>query len=132
MRQEDAGGTASLALAATGLAGLATVVAAVVLRGTSAGTAAAVGVAVVAAFLWTGSIPLAVGPKLGLAGFGAVLVLLTYTLRLILALVVLRLAAEFHDERWLGLGVVIAALVWPAAQFTAFLHGERTGRMRPE
>jgi hypothetical protein len=71
----------------------------------------------VVAFLWSGAVPLQITRGLeSRAGIGLAVLLLTYTLRLALVLLVLRLArrAEFLDGRWLGVTVIICALTWTA------------------
>lgn len=85
--------------------------------GTSGLIGAAIGSALVVAFLSTGPIPILLAGSGGVtAGMGAAVLLLTYTLRLALALVALVLLsqADVADQRWLGISVVVTALTWIA------------------
>lgn len=70
-------------------------------------------------FFWTGALPLLlVGGNLSLAGVGFVLLLMTYALRLVAMLVVLRLASgsDAVDTRWLAVTVIACTLVWVGTQ----------------
>jgi hypothetical protein len=71
----------------------------------------------VVGFFWSGTIPVRLtdGARLGPAA-GLAVLLLTYTLRLALVLVALRLLsrAEIVDRRWLGGTIIACALTWTA------------------
>jgi hypothetical protein len=87
------------------------------------GTAsAAIGTVIVVGFFWSGTIPvvLADGARLG-AGAGLAVLLLTYTLRLAVVLLLLRLLSrnEVVDRRSLGLTVIACALTWTAVHIGA-------------
>lgn len=58
------------------------------------------------------------------AGIGTAVLLLTYTLRLALAVVVLRAvgASDAVDARWTGFAVIAGALAWVTAQAVATLR----------
>jgi hypothetical protein len=74
---------------------------------------------IVLAFFWIGALPLLlVGGNLSLAGVGFGLLLMTYLLRLVGLVVVLRVAARSDsvDIRWLALTVIACALVWVVTQ----------------
>jgi hypothetical protein len=71
----------------------------------------------VVAFLWSGLVPLYVTRALeSRVGVGLGVLLLTYTLRIALIVLVLRLAArsESLDGRWLGVTLIACALTWTA------------------
>jgi len=74
--------------------------------------------AVVACFFWSGLVPLLVAQGQQGKAFGLVVLLLNYVLRLVLVLVVLRVAAGVGavDAGAVGLSVVVCALVWSSAQ----------------
>lgn len=105
---------------ATVLTGGACAVAAAAVAGRAGLLAALVGTALVLAFLWSGILPLLVAGRGAPPARGAAtgLLVLTYTLRLALALVVLRLAAgsQALAARPLGLTVIATAAAWVAAQ----------------
>jgi ATP synthase protein I len=82
--------------------------------------AAAVGAVVVLGFFGSGIVPLLVvrGEDEGSKGLATGILLLTYTLRLALAVAVLRVGSttDLVDRRWLGLSVIACALAWTTAQ----------------
>lgn len=82
--------------------------------------AAVVGAVVVLAFFGSGIVPLLVvrGEDESSKGLATGILLLTYTLRLALAVAVLRVGSRTHvvDRRSLGLSVIACALAWTAAQ----------------
>ena len=70
-------------------------------------------------FFWIGALPLLlVGGNLSLAGVGFLVLMMTYTLRLVALLVGLSLAARSDavDIRWLALTVIACTLVWVVTQ----------------
>ncbi|MBD0293357.1 MAG: hypothetical protein ICV70_07265 [Jiangellaceae bacterium] len=75
------------------------------------------GAALVVGFFWSGLIPIflvdraRVGPGLGLA-----VLLLTYTLRLAVVVLLLRLLtrADLVHDQWLGATIIVCALSWTA------------------
>lgn len=98
--------------------------------GTDGWVSAALGTALVIAFFASGFVPLVVARTGGLrAGAGLAVLLLTYTLRLALVLLALRLAtrADFVHPTALGTTVVITALAWSGVHLAVVL---RTGRTR--
>lgn len=88
------------------------------------------GAAVVIAFFWAGAVPLFVvrgregEPDRVGAAAGTALLLLTYTLRLAVAVAVLTVAGRSDTvlPRWTGLAVIGCALVWVIAQAAAVLR----------
>ena len=81
--------------------------------------AAALAVVVVLAFFWTGALPLLlVGGKLSLAGVGFLVLMMTYTLRLVGLVLVMSLAARSGavDVRWLAGTLIACVLVWVISQ----------------
>jgi hypothetical protein len=87
---------------------------------------AALGTALVAAFFWSGLLPLLLAHAAGDRAGAALLVLLVnYALRLVLLLVVLTVAARSGavDDGAVGLTVVVCALVWTG------VHAARLGRV---
>jgi hypothetical protein len=97
--------------------------------GTPALVAGASATLLVVAFLSTGVVPLLVAQRSPeYAGPGMIVLLLTYTLRLVLLLVafVLLGRAGFVDERWLGGTVVVVALTWVVAQVAYAVKASRT------
>ena len=79
----------------------------------------------VVAFFWSGLIPFQVIRGLeSRAGIGLGVLLLTYTLRLALVLLVLRMAgrADVIDGRWLGVTVIGCALTWTAVHVVVAVH----------
>jgi hypothetical protein len=96
------------------------------LGGAASAVGAMVGLALVAAFLLGGRIPVrlspAVPPALGFALLG-----LGYALRIVLLLVALQALAgvEWADQRVVGGTVVVAAVVWSLVQVGAHLTSRR-------
>jgi hypothetical protein len=101
------------------------VTSAVGLAGTAAGTAARgsdglwsglLALALVLAFMTAGSLPFVVAGDTtqGRGGVAFVILGLTYALRLVVALVVLKLAARSHvlDRQVIGLVVIACAVAW--------------------
>ncbi len=83
----------------------------------------------VVAFFASGSVPVVLARQAGLrAGAGVVLVLLTYVMRLILALAVLVVAASSDrvDPAALGVTLIVCALTWSALQLLAVVGANRT------
>lgn len=82
--------------------------------------AAVVGAVVVLGFFGSGIVPLLVvrGEDEGSKGLATGILLLTYTLRLAVAVAVLRVGSrtEVVDRKALGLSVIACALAWTAAQ----------------
>lgn len=92
---------------------------------------AAIGAALVVAFLSTGLIPVLIARDAQLtAGIGMALLLLTYTLRLALALAALVLLSrtDVADPQWLGATVVVTALTWLAIHVA---HAVRRSKREP-
>ena len=108
------------AAAGTAIVGVAVAVAAGIAEGRGGALAALLGCLVVLAFFGSGIVPLLLvraGDESS-KGLATGILLLTYTLRLALAVAVLRVGAEVEslDRRWLGLSVIACALAWTAAQ----------------
>ena len=108
------------AAGATALAGAAVAVAAGVAAGGGGALAALLGCVVVLGFFGSGIVPLLLvraGDESS-KGLATGILLLTYTLRLALAVAVLRVGSEVEalDRRWLGLSVIACALAWTGAQ----------------
>jgi hypothetical protein len=85
---------------------------------------ALLGTVLVVAFLAAGLVPLAlVRGQQTSAAFGAGVLLLNYTLRLALAVLVLSAAtrSDAVDPRWTAFAVIAAALAWTAGQAAAVL-----------
>jgi hypothetical protein len=79
----------------------------------------------VVVFLWSGLVPLYVTRALeSRVGVGLGVLLLTYTLRIALIVLVLRLAArsESLDGRWLGVTLIACALTWPAVHVAVVMR----------
>jgi hypothetical protein len=79
----------------------------------------------VVAFLWSGLVPLYVTRALeSRVGVGLGVLLLTYTLRIALIVLVLRLAArsESLDGRWLGVTLIACALTLPAVHVAVVMR----------
>jgi hypothetical protein len=109
------------------VAGLATAGAAAADSGPRASLSALLGTALVVGFLGSGVVPLLlVRGQQSSAALGAGVLLLNYTLRLAVAVVVLRVASRSDavDLRWTGLAVIASALAWAVGQAVAVL---RTG-----
>jgi hypothetical protein len=87
--------------------------------GSEGAASAAIGTGIVVGFFWTGIIPVSLtdGARLG-AGAGLAVLLLTYTLRLAVVLLLLRLLsrADVVDRRSLGVTIITCALTWTAVQ----------------
>ena len=87
--------------------------------GSEGAASAAIGTVIVVGFFWTGIIPVSLtdGARLG-AGAGLAVLLLTYTLRLAVVLLLLRLLsrADVVDRRSLGVTIITCALTWTAVQ----------------
>ena len=97
--------------------------------GTDGLLSAGLGALVVVAFFSTGVVPLFLANQGGLrVGMGLAMLLLTYTLRLAVVLVALRLAdrAHFLDGTWFGLTVIACALVWSGLQVAVVLRSRDT------
>ncbi len=90
--------------------------------GVDGAVSAAVGALIVVGFFWSGTIPVVLTDRarLGPAG-GLAVLLLTYTLRLAVVLLVLRLLSrvDFVDRRWLGGTIIACALTWTAVHVGA-------------
>ena len=105
--------------AAATVAGVAVAGAGAAQDGSGALWSALLGTALVVGFLGSGLLPFAAaGAMGGSASLGAGVLLLNYTLRLALAVVVLRVGARSGglDRRWLGISIIVCALVWTGAQ----------------
>ena len=106
--------------AATGIAGVVCAGIAGVAAGPAGALSSLAGTAVVLGFFATGIVPLLVvrGSDEASKGLATGILLLTYTLRLAVAVAILRVGAtvEGLDRRWLGLAVIAGALVWPGVQ----------------
>lgn len=102
-----------------------------VAAGTEGLAGAAIATVVVVGFMSTGLIPmlLARGTPIS-AGVGAGMHLLTYTLRLAVALLVLVLVgrADFVDPQWVGVTIVATALTWTGVHVW---HALRKSRNEP-
>jgi ATP synthase protein I len=113
--------------AATLGAGAACAVAGGLAEGGSGALSAALGAVVVLGFFGSGIVPLLVvrGDDESSKGLATGILLLTYTLRLAVAVAVLRLgsAADALDQRWLGLSVIACALAWTGGQVVRAMHG---------
>lgn len=83
--------------------------------------------AVVAVFFVSSALPLFMAANQP-AGVGLLLVMMTYGMRLTLALVVLAVAArsESFDPRWLGAVVIAGALTWCALHVAVVIRTLRT------
>ena len=91
--------------------------------GAAAGVAGAplgalIAAVLVVGFFWTGAVPLLLfgdGPR---AGFGLVVLLVTYVTRLMVLLILLALVAgtDVADIRWLAVTVIVCTLVWVGTQ----------------
>jgi len=107
--------TAVAGVLCAGVAGL--------VAGWSGALSALAGTLVVLGFFATGIVPLLVvrGSDEASKGLATGILLLTYTLRLAVAVLALRLGSSVPglDRRWLGLAVIACALVWPAGQLVA-------------
>jgi ATP synthase protein I len=90
--------------------------------GADGAVSAALATVIVVGFFWSGTIPVALtdGARLGPAG-GLAILLLTYTLRLAVVVLVLQLLgrAEIVDRGWLGGTIITCALTWTAVHVGA-------------
>jgi ATP synthase protein I len=90
--------------------------------GADGAVSAALATVIVVGFFWSGTIPVVLTDRarLGPAG-GLAVLLLTYTLRLAVVLLVLRLLSrvEFVDRSWLGGTIIACALTWTAVHVGA-------------
>jgi hypothetical protein len=90
--------------------------------GADGAASAAIGTLIVVGFLWSGTIPLVLtdGARLGPAA-GLAVLLLTYTLRLAVVLLALRLLSrtDVVDRRSLGVTIIACALTWTAVHLGA-------------
>lgn len=118
---------ATWAPGAATVAGLGVLAAAAAGDGTRGALSALLGTAVVIGFLGSGLVPLLLvrGPQAS-ATLGAGVLLLNYTLRLALAVLVLRFASrsEAVEPRWTGLAVIAGALAWACGQAAAVLRSD--------
>jgi ATP synthase protein I len=83
----------------------------------------------VVVFFASGSVPLVLAGQAGLrAGAGVALLLLTYVLRLVLALAVLVVAASSDrvDPAALGVTLIVCALTWSGLQVLAVVGADRS------
>lgn len=113
--------------AATAGVGAAVAIAGGIAAGASGALSALLGLLVVLGFFATGIVPLLLvrGEDESSKGLATGILLLTYTLRLAVAVAVLRVGAAAHglDRRWLGLSVIACALAWTGGQV---VRGVRT------
>jgi hypothetical protein len=97
--------------------------------GATAAVSAALATVIVVGFFWSATIPVFMTDKarLGPAG-GLAVLLLTYTLRLAVVLLVLRLLGQTQivDRRWLGGTVIACALTWTVVHVLAVLRSRST------
>lgn len=114
---------------ATLLTGAALVVPAAAAAGPRGAASVLLGASLVIAFFWTGTVPLRVVRDDQGAALGLAVLLLTYTLRLAVALLVLALVRRTGvvEPRWTGLVVIVCALVWVGVQTAASLRVDRDG-----
>ena len=102
----------------TSLVGLAGTAAATAVRGSDGFWSGLLALALVLAFMSAGSLPFVVAGDTtqGRGGVAFVILGLTYALRLVVALVVLKLAARSHvlDRQVIGLAVIGCAIAWTA------------------
>ena len=111
--------------AAATLAGVAVALAGGAQHGSGALWSGLLGTALVVGFLGSGLLPFAAaGAMGGSASLGAGVLLLNYTLRLAVAVAVLRVAgrSDAVDPQWTAGAVIATALVWTAAQAVAVLR----------
>ncbi len=97
--------------------------------GTDGWVSAALGTGLVIGFFASGFVPLVVARTGGLrAGAGLAVLLLTYTLRLALVLLALRLAtrADFVHPTALGTTLVVTALAWSGVHLAVVMRAART------
>lgn len=105
-----------LAALVTSAVGLAAALVAWLAVGEEGPLSAALGAALVVVFLSAGTIPFAVAGDTtdGRGGLAFLVLGLTYALRLVLALVVAKVAAPHVDGRTVGLTVLACATAWTA------------------
>jgi hypothetical protein len=111
--------------AAAAVAGVAVALAGAAQDGSGALWSGLLGAALVVGFLGSGLLPFAAASAMGgSASLGAGVLLLNYTLRLALAVAVLRVAgrSDAVEPRWTAGAVVAAAFAWTAAQAVAVLR----------
>lgn len=109
-----------LAPAVTVAAGAVCAVVAGVQLGGRGVLSAVLALVVVAAFFWSGLVPLLFS-RGQQAGLSLVVLLVNYVLRLVLVLAVLRVAARVDavDTAAVGISVIVCALAWTGAQAVA-------------
>jgi ATP synthase protein I len=115
---------------AAALAGVALTAVAAAVAGPGAAVSALLGTALVVGFLGSGIVPLLLVRGLeSSAALGLGVLLLNYTLRLAVAVLVLTLAArsELLDPRWAGFAVIAGALAWAGGQLVAVLRDDPAG-----
>ena len=86
-----------------------------VVAGSAGAMSAALATVIVVGFFWTGTIPVVLTDRARLSpAAGLAVLLLTYTLRLAVVLLILRLlgSVDFVDRRWLGGTIIGCALTW--------------------
>jgi hypothetical protein len=102
--------------------------------GADGAVSAVIATVIVVGFFWSGTIPVVLTDRarLGPAG-GLAVLLLTYTLRLAVVLLVLRLLsrAEIVDRGWLGGTIIACALTWTAVHVAASRSTGRSLRETP-
>lgn len=108
-------------------AGVASSGVALALTGASGAASAAAATVVVVGFLWTGTLPVRL-VAWGTPAMSAAILLLTYTLRLALAVAVIRGLGAVTElsPSTVGITVVGCALVWSAAALGAAVHSGAT------
>ena len=109
-----------IAALATAFAGLLAMIGSAIAVGSQGWLSALVGAALVVAFFLASGLPLLVAGdgQRGQAGMGFLVLLMTYVLRLLVAIGVLTVAATSGavDRRAMGLTVIGCALVWTTTQ----------------
>jgi hypothetical protein len=111
------------------VAGVVCTVVAWAFNGVDGLAAGALAAAMAVVFFWTGMIPLWAAKGAGaVAGFGVLL--LTFGLRVALALLALQLTRELAvvDPSWFAVTIIVCALTWLNVHVIAFL---KAGRPRP-
>ena len=110
-------------------AGLACSLVAWAASGSAGLVAGMVATLLVIGFFASGSVPLFLAGQVALTGgSGVALLLITYTLRLVLVLAALAVAAQTDvvDRSSLGLTVIVCTLAWSALQMVAVLRARET------
>jgi hypothetical protein len=118
-----------IAAAASAIAGLGCLLTGWLVHGRPGLLAGLVALVLVVGFFVTGSIPLLLADGTGArSGAALMLLLLTYTLRLAVVLFALALIAGGRavDSGWLGVSIIICALVWCAVHVGVVIHRSRT------